>query len=92
MLEAVTIPSSVESIGAYAFGRCLRLTSLSIPKSVKRIEVNAFSECESLTALTFDEAEGWRCNGGLASSKTMADPAAAAKKLTRDCYVTYIRE
>ncbi len=47
-----TIPSSVRSIGAYAFGFCPSLTGVTIPDSVASIELEAFTECTSLTSVT----------------------------------------
>lgn len=51
-LTAVSIPSSVTSIGNNAFGDCEYLTTVSIPNSVTRIEVHAFQGCKSLTSIT----------------------------------------
>jgi hypothetical protein len=46
-----TIPSSVTSIGYYAFYTC-RLTNVTIPSSVINIESGAFSRCTSLASVT----------------------------------------
>lgn len=51
-LTAVTIPSSVTSIGSSAFDNCSGLTSVSIPSSVTSIGERAFRCCSSLTAVT----------------------------------------
>ena len=51
-----TIPSSVTSIGEYAFKDCTSLTSIEIPSSVTSIGEWAFSGCWSLTI--YCEAEG----------------------------------
>ena len=49
-LTAVTIPTSVLSIGSYAFSYCSGITgSLSIPTSVTKIEDGAFYGCSGLT-------------------------------------------
>ena len=45
-------PSSVTSIGDYAFSECENLTSITIPSSVTSIGLSAFEECSSLTLLT----------------------------------------
>ena len=47
-----TIPSSVTSIGRYAFDRCSGLTAIIIPNSVTNIEYEAFSGCDGLTNIT----------------------------------------
>ena len=45
------IPSSVTSIGGYAFSGCSSLTSINIPNSVTSIGRAAFSGCSSLTSI-----------------------------------------
>lgn len=46
------IPSSVTSIGSYAFYGCSDLTSVTIPSSVTGIGSNAFGDCYGLTSVT----------------------------------------
>ena len=46
-----TIPSSVTSIGGYAFYNCTRLTGTTIPSSVTSIGLYAFFGCRSLTSV-----------------------------------------
>jgi len=46
------IPTSVTSIGDYAFANCRGLTSLTIPNSVTHIGDEAFFYCYRLTSLT----------------------------------------
>ncbi|MDD1747528.1 MAG: fibronectin type III domain-containing protein [Methanomassiliicoccales archaeon] len=48
---AVTIPSSVKSIGDSALYGCAALTSVTIPDGVTSIGIYAFSGCTSLTSL-----------------------------------------
>jgi len=50
---AVTISSSVTSIGEVAFARCYGLTAITIPASVTIIGHAAFDYCTSLTSVTF---------------------------------------
>ena len=45
------IPSSVTSIGSYAFESCSKLTSIEIPSSVASIGKQAFYNCSSLTSI-----------------------------------------
>ncbi len=49
------IPSSVKSIGEYAFYDCLDLTSIKIPEGVTRIGKKAFSYCDSLTNINIPD-------------------------------------
>ncbi|QFQ13122.1 leucine-rich repeat domain-containing protein [Pseudoprevotella muciniphila] len=48
----LVIPSSVTSIGSYAFCNCSSMTSLTIPNSVTSIGREAFSGCSGLTSVT----------------------------------------
>jgi hypothetical protein len=52
-LTNITIPSSVTSIGKWAFANCTNLTSVMIPSSVTSIGVEAFAKCERLTSVMF---------------------------------------
>jgi len=47
-LEKVTIPDSVKSIGASAFGYCSALTELTIPNSVESMDTYVFRDCTLL--------------------------------------------
>ena len=46
-----TVPSSVTTIGHYAFGWCTGLTSITIPNSVTNIEYTAFMGCSNLSSV-----------------------------------------
>ena len=47
----IVIPSSVTSIGQYAFSGCSGLTSVTIGNSVTSIGNNAFSDCNNMTSI-----------------------------------------
>ncbi|MCM1071906.1 MAG: leucine-rich repeat domain-containing protein [Alistipes timonensis] len=50
------IPSSVTTIGEYAFEGCIGLTSVTIPESVITIDEYAFDDCIGLTSVTIPES------------------------------------
>ena len=50
------IPSSVTSIGRYAFYGCTGLTSIEIPSSVTAIKYAAFSQCTGLTSVEIPQS------------------------------------
>ena len=49
--QSTIIPTSVTSIGDYAFSGCSSLTSITIPNSVTSIGEHAFYGCSSLTSV-----------------------------------------
>ena len=51
-LTSLTLPSSLQSIGNFAFRECESLTSLTLPSSLQSIGKEAFYGCNSLTSLT----------------------------------------
>lgn len=59
-LTELTIPSSVEVVGAYAFAGCGGLTNVEIGNSVKRIEVSAFRNCRGLKSVKIPNSVGGR--------------------------------
>lgn len=54
--QSTTIPSSVTSIGDWAFWNCSSLTSIDIPESVTSIGENVFYYCEGLTSIAIPES------------------------------------
>ena len=50
-LTSVTLPSSLETIGAYCFSGCLKLNNIDIPRTVKTIGEYCFNACAALTSL-----------------------------------------
>ena len=53
MLQNLTLPSRLISIGDYAFLGCFNLTSLVMPKSVTWLGNGAFQGCRSLGSIYF---------------------------------------
>ena len=60
-LTSIVIPSSVTSIGEYAFQRCSSLTSIEIPSGVTSIGYRAFYNCSRLTihCEAISKPSGW---------------------------------
>lgn len=54
LLTSVTIPETVELIGACAFYGCSGITSISIPKNIKVIGAAAFGNMSSLTEIYYN--------------------------------------
>jgi len=70
----VTIPSSVASIGEYAFFRCGGLTSVTIPSSVTSVGYEAFYGCSGLTSFVVDSQNpNYQSVDGLLLSKNGKD-------------------
>lgn len=53
--KRITLPATLDTIGAYAFAHCRELEYLDLPLSVKHIGRNAFSGCTSLKAVAFPD-------------------------------------
>jgi len=51
VIDALTIPNTVTSIGNWAFANCKSLMSVSIPSSVMYIGTDAFKNCPRLTSI-----------------------------------------
>ncbi len=48
-LRCLHLPPSLETVGAYAFESCKRLTSVILPDSVKKLGSRAFANCTTLS-------------------------------------------
>lgn len=53
-ITEITIPSTVTSIGNYAFSGCTSITKFIIPKSVTSIGTGAFMNCSALVTLELE--------------------------------------
>ena len=56
LIQDITLPEGVTSIGEYAFYECSSLTAITIPEGVTWIGNSAFYGCSSLTAITIPES------------------------------------
>lgn len=68
-----TIPQSVTSIGAEAFGGCAQLTGITIPGRVNSIGNSAFADCASLTSVTIPGSVTNIADNAFASDSRLAD-------------------
>ena len=55
-LTSVNFPSSLTTIGAYAFYDCTGLTSVNLPKGLTTIGDHAFASCTGLAGMMFPES------------------------------------
>ena len=55
---SVEIPTTVNSVGQYAFINCRQLTSVNIPSNVKTLGNEAFARCVNLSSVTIAEGSG----------------------------------
>lgn len=51
-LKNIELPSTITSIGSYAFAACSGINNLSIPPTVVSISSNAFNSCTDLSSIT----------------------------------------
>lgn len=52
----ITIPSTVEAVGANMFQQCYSLKNVNLTKGIKRIDKDAFTNCTSLKGLTIPDS------------------------------------
>ena len=71
---SITIPSSVTSIGNYAFAYCTGLTSITIPAGVTSIGDGAFALCTGLTSITVAAGNpSYSSEGGILYNKAKTE-------------------
>ena len=73
LVEDMTIPDGVTSIGGYAFCGCSGLTSVAIPDSVRGIENYAFYGCSGLTRVTIPNSVGLLGNAAFSGCGGITD-------------------
>ncbi|MGN1319267.1 MAG: leucine-rich repeat domain-containing protein, partial [Lachnospirales bacterium] len=82
-LTSITIPSSVTSIGGWAFENCSSLTSITIPNSVTSIGIWAFNGCDKDKLIFYVEkgsyADTWAQNNGFKVSYDIPDTPESSK-------------
>jgi hypothetical protein len=59
LINSVTLPESLISIGKGVFYGCYKLKSVTIPKNVNSIEGDAFFLCSNLTKVETTDLEAW---------------------------------
>lgn len=64
-LTEITIPNTIESIGANAFAACDGLTGIAIPRSVTEIDSMAFEGCHTSVYVDQDNNQYCSINGAL---------------------------
>lgn len=77
MLEKVTIPDVVTSVGNGAFKNCTSLERVVIPDSIKSISDQAFYGCPSLSSVTIGDGVtsiGWSAFQGCSSLESIVIP------------------
>ncbi len=76
LVDELTVPDSITSIGNNAFIGCTSLTNIRIPDSVTRIGINAFRYCTSLTNITIPDSVtiGNSAFGGCSSLTSVTIP------------------
>jgi hypothetical protein len=71
VIESITIPNSVTTIGMSAFQGCTNLESITIPASVTTIRDGAFNNCTNLESIDVDPGNGsFSSQDGILYNKT----------------------
>ena len=59
MMESVSLPDAIPTIGRETFEGCSSLKAIAIPSSVTNIGENAFAGCESLSRVNVPSVKDW---------------------------------
>ena len=87
-LTSVTLPNSVQTIGAECFSKCSSLTSVKLPNSLLSLEEYCFSDCYSLASIDIPESVvdiGRNCFGGCTALTSVTIPESVLS-IGRDCF------
>ncbi len=84
-IEKVVVPSSVESIGDYAFTSCEKLVTISLSNGIKKIGYSVFSGCTSLEKVTLPDSIT-SLGGGLFQSCSNLKSVVLPKNITSIAY------
>ena len=81
ILESVTIPDSIETVGALAFSNCKKLKKITFDgnSKLKELDTGVFSGCEALTGINLPAGItkiGFRAFSGCSAIPTLALPEA----------------
>ena len=75
LMTSIVFPTSLKSIGDFAFGGCTALPSIVFPPSLKTIGRSAFTGCIALSSIVFSETESLTSIGDYAFSGCTSLPA-----------------
>ena len=87
-LTSVTLPNSVQTIGAECFSKCSSLTSVKLSNSLLSLEEYCFSDCYSLASIVIPESVvdiGRNCFGRCTALTSVTIPESVLS-IDRDCF------
>lgn len=92
LLESISLPSAIVSIGDYAFRDCYSLTELSLPTHLQTIGEYAFYCCTRIEELSLPQSVteiGFGAFGSMQSLETLSVPFIGGS-LTENQYMAYV--